>query len=357
MRRDHEARQRVLIEESRLLQQARDAAENASSAKSRFLAHMSHELRTPLNAILGYAQLLRTCELSDRQNVAARTIQQSGEHLLSLIGDVLDLSRIEAGRLQLAPRPIELRAIVRGVADMIAVRAQEKGIAFRWDIAPDVPHYVVADDKCLRQVLLNLLGNAVKFTSAGEVALTVSLAKCGDNSCRLRFEVRDTGPGIAADQLERIFEPFEQANDRAHHAGGTGLGLTISRRIVGAMQGELTVESALGAGSLFAFDILTPLGSQNSLPLGAANDHGGTFVFPAPPAAFPAIPATECMDRLLDLARCGNMRAIRIEAEQLLAGDASLRPFGEHLLTLARAYQSRAILDLIERHRAASSVA
>jgi len=356
MRRDHEARQRLLIEESRLLQQARDAAESASSAKSRFLAHMSHELRTPLNAILGYAQILRAGELSDRQNVAARTIQQSGEHLLSLIGDVLDVSRIEAGKLHLAPRPIEPRAIVRAVADMIAVRAQEKGLAFRWEVASNVPHCVMVDDKCLRQVLLNLLGNAVKFTSAGEVALTVGLSG-GDDPSRLRFEVRDTGPGIAADQLERIFEPFEQADGQAHHPGGTGLGLTISRRIVASMEGELTVHSAPGAGSLFSFEIVAPLGDQALLPLGAANDQGGTFVFPAQPAAFPAIPPSECMDRLLDLARRGNMRGIRAEAEQLLAGDTPLHPFGEHLLTLARAYQSRAILDLIERYRTETSVA
>jgi len=246
---------------------------------------------------------------------------------------------------------------VRAVSDMIAVRAQEKGLAFRWEVAPDVPHCVVVDDKCLRQVLLNLLGNAVKFTPAGEVALTVSAAAREDDAWRLRFEVRDTGPGIAADQLERIFEPFEQADEQAHYAGGTGLGLSISRHIVRSMHGELSVESAPGAGSVFSFDIVAPLGNEALLPLGAANDHGGTFAFPAPRAVFPAIPAPDCMDRLLDLARSGNMRAIRAEAQKLVAGDAPLRPFGEHLLTLARAYQSRAILDLIERYRPESSVA
>ena len=138
-RAEHAQRQRLLIAESLLLQQARDAAESANEAKSRFLAHMSHELRTPLNAILGYAQILRACELSNRQNVAARTIQQSGEHLLALISDILDLSRIEAGKLELDPHAVELRGIVRGVADMVAVRAQEKGLAFDWQIAPDVP--------------------------------------------------------------------------------------------------------------------------------------------------------------------------------------------------------------------------
>ena len=357
MRAAHAARQRLLMEERRLLQQAHDSAESASRAKSRFLAHMSHELRTPLNAILGYAQILRACELSDRQNVAARTIQQSGEHLLALISDILDISRIEAGKLELAPRAVEPRAIVRSVADMIAVRAQEKGLAFRWEVAPDVPHCVIADDKCLRQVLLNLLGNAVKFTSTGEVTLTVRRADEDDGpKATLRFEVRDTGPGIAPDQTERIFEPFEQIGEQALNAGGTGLGLSISRHIVSAMQGNLTVVSRPGEGSLFAFDIRLAVGNPAQLPPGPANDHG---VLAAPPTlpVFSAIPAAVVMDRLLDLARSGNMRALRIEAEQLLAGAPELHPFGEHLLTLANAYQSRAILDLIEHARTEYSVA
>jgi signal transduction histidine kinase len=357
MRRAHAARQRLLIEEKLLLQRARDAAESANQAKSRFLAHMSHELRTPLNAILGYAQILRACELSDRQNVAARTIQQSGEHLLALISDILDISRIEAGKLELAPRAVEPRAIVRSVADMIAVRAQEKGLAFRWDVAPDVPHCVIVDDKCLRQVLLNLLGNAVKFTSVGEVVLIVRLAASEGRMATLHFEVGDTGPGIPSDQLERIFEPFEQIATGTHHAGGTGLGLSISRHIVAAMQGDLTVESRPGQGSRFAFDIQLDVGNPAQLPPGPANDHGGTAAPTASRPVFSAIPAVAVMDRLLDFARSGNMRALRVEAEQLLAGDAALHPFGQHLLTLANAFQSRAILDLIEHYRAECSVA
>ena len=357
LRRAHAERQRLLIEERRLLHQARDAAESASRAKSRFLAHMSHELRTPLNAILGYAQILRTCELSDRQNVAARTIQQSGEHLLALISDILDISRIEAGKLELAPRAIEPRAIVRSVADMIAVRAQEKGLSFRWEVAPDVPHCLIVDDKCLRQVLLNLLGNAVKFTSAGEVSLVVELTASGAGQATLRFEVRDTGLGIAADQLERIFEPFEQLGEQTHHSGGTGLGLSISRHIVAAMQGHLSVESKPGEGSLFAFDIRVPVGNSTILPPGPANDHGGTAVPTASPAGFAVLPPADVMERLLDLARSGNMRALRAEAERLLEDDPALHPFAGHLLALANAYQSRAILRLIEHYRTGCSVA
>jgi len=274
MRIEHAQRQRLLIAESLLLQQARDAAEHANEAKSRFLAHMSHELRTPLNAILGYAQVLRACELSNRQNVAARTIQQSGEHLLALISDILDLSRIEAGKLEFDPHPVELRAIVRGVADMVAVRAQEKGLAFDWQIAPDVPHVVIADDKALRQVLLNLLGNAVKFTVTGSVALGVSRVADKGDQVALRFEVRDTGPGIAPEKHDLIFQPFEQANAAARQAGGTGLGLSISRRIVERMDGHLLVESLPGVGSLFWFEIQLPVADQTILPRNVANDRG-----------------------------------------------------------------------------------
>lgn len=274
MRIEHVQRQRLLIAESLLLQQARDAAESANEAKSRFLAHMSHELRTPLNAILGYAQILRASELSNRQNVAARTIQQSGDHLLALISDILDLSRIEAGKLELDPHPAELRGIVRGVADMIAVRAQEKGLAFDWQIASDVPYNVVADDKALRQVLLNLLGNAVKFTAAGIVELNVSRVSEQDDRVVLRFEVHDTGPGIAPEKQDLIFQPFEQADAAARQAGGTGLGLAISRRIVEAMDGHLLVESLPGAGSLFWFEIQVPIADQTILPRSVANDRG-----------------------------------------------------------------------------------
>jgi signal transduction histidine kinase len=274
MRAEHAQRQRLLVAESLLLQQARDAAESASHAKSRFLAHMSHELRTPLNAILGYAQVLRAAELSNRQNVAARTIQQSGEHLLALISDILDLSRIEAGKLELDRRSVALRAIVRGVADMIAVRAQEKSLAFHWHVAPDVPHCVIADDKALRQILLNLLGNAVKFTATGKVGLSVTRMSEKGDRVALRFEVRDTGPGIPPEKLDLIFQPFEQADDAARHAGGTGLGLSISRRLVELMDGQLLVESVPGEGSAFRFEISVPIGDQMALRANVANDRG-----------------------------------------------------------------------------------
>lgn len=335
---------------------ARGVAESASEAKSRFLAHMSHELRTPLNAILGYAQILKATTLDDRQSNAARTIHQSGEHLLSLITDILDLSRIEAGRLELAPHPIDLRQLVRAVTDMIVMRAQEKDLAFHWAIAPDVPRGVVGDDKCLRQVLINLLGNAVKFTDRGEVRLQVATVAAAGGEVRLRFDVRDTGPGIAPDQLQTIFEPFEQVGDRSRRAAGTGLGLSISRRIVELMGGELCVESTPGVGSRFWFELSLPLADSNALPNAMEDKITSSSARPAR-LALDALPSDEAMDRLHELAKAGNMRAVRAEAERLLREEPRASSFVEEVLGLARGYQSRALLELIENHKREGSVA
>jgi signal transduction histidine kinase len=349
LRRIYARRQRALVRKARLLEESRDAAENASRAKSSFLAHMSHELRTPLNAILGYAQILRSIGQTERQVDAARTIQQSGEHLLSLISDILDLSRIEAGRFELEPAAFDLRATVRSAAKMIAVRAQEKNLLFHWTIGSEVPRGVVGDEKCLRQVLINLLGNAVKFTDRGEVRLELTCPSSAGGNVRLRFEVRDTGGGIPADQLDKIFEPFEQVADRTRRTGGTGLGLSISRRIVEQMGGDLKVESTVGAGSRFWFDIMLPLADAGALPPAAEADE--PIPARAHRATFDAVPAGPGMDRLHDLAQAGNMRAIRTEAERLIREEARVRPFAEELLTLARSYQSQAILELIEDHK------
>jgi len=356
MKRLYSAHQEKLLAESRILEESRDAAENASEAKSRFLAHMSHELRTPLNAILGYAQILKMIGQTERQVAAASTIQQSGEHLLSLITDILDLSRIEAGKLELAPHPIDLRLLVRNVADMIAVRAEEKGLAFHWTIAPDVPRAVLADDKCLRQVLINLLGNAVKFTDRGEVRLQVALLSSGGGDVRLRFDVRDTGRGIAPEHLHSVFEPFEQAGEPALRSAGTGLGLTISRRIVERMEGGMHVESTPGVGSRFWFDVSLPLADHGALPGPAADAEleSGCGALREPRAGFDAIPAGAGMDRLHELAQAGSMRAVRREAERLIQEEPAFRAFAEELLALARSYQSKALLELIEKHKCES---
>jgi signal transduction histidine kinase/CheY-like chemotaxis protein len=266
-----------LAGQAKELAAARDAAESANRAKSVFLANMSHELRTPLNAILGYAQLLKRDRNSTQWQVdAVNTIQQSGEHLLMLITDILDLSKIEAGKLELQLSPVDMTGFLRGIADIIRVKAEEKALDFGCDIARDVPAFLQVDQKRLRQVLLNLLSNAVKFTDHGRVELRVKVLSQSSEGVRLRFEVRDSGTGIAADQLEKVFRPFEQVGDEQHSSGGTGLGLSISRQLVRLMGSEIRVESTLGRGSSFSFDMLAPIaGTEQSQMSGQVAGYEG----------------------------------------------------------------------------------
>ena len=239
------------------LKEAKEKAEIASQAKSEFLSSMSHELRTPLNGILGYAQILRRDRhLNPNQDNGLKIIHQSGNHLLTLINDILDLAKIEARKLELYTRELHLASFLAGVAGIINMRALEKDLLFQWEIAADLPQGIQADEKRLRQVLLNLLGNAVKFTDGGTVTLSVSLVPSAENNPAqktLRFEVRDTGVGMNSEQLAKIFQPFEQVGDVKRKGAGTGLGLTISRQLVALMGGEIEVTSELGKGSTFWF--------------------------------------------------------------------------------------------------------
>ena len=234
---------------------ARDAAEAASQAKSRFLANMSHELRTPLNGIIGFSQILaREPALDERNRERLRVVQSSGDHLLGLINDVLDLARIEAGRVQLRPAPFRLADLLRDLASTYQVRAAERGLAFAADFAavPDTPQ--LGDAQRLRQVLDNLLGNAVKFTRAGQVHLAVAAAAPD----RFTFTVQDTGAGMDAEDVARLFQPFSQAESGRPQEQGAGLGLSISQHLVGLMGGTIAVESTPGRGSRFTFTLALP---------------------------------------------------------------------------------------------------
>lgn len=265
VRGDYEARRLRQAQEARLLAEAHAAAEAASSAKSRFLGNMSHELRTPLNAIIGYAYWLERTALDAKQRAAVKTVQASGEHLLAVISDILDVAKIEAGKFELLAAPFDLHDCVAGVGEMFRLPARDKGLDFAAGLDPDAPRRIEADEKRIRQILINLVGNAIKFTASGRVGLRVSLVGDAGETARLRFVVEDTGVGIAPDQLEGIFRPFEQAGDATGRNEGTGLGLSISQQIVALMQGEIRVESALGQGSRFTVEITVPVSEAEAV--------------------------------------------------------------------------------------------
>src|SRR2546422_2157634 len=241
-----------------VMREARDLAERVARARSAFLANMSHEIRTPMNAVLGFVELILDTELTTEQRRALELVRSSSEALLMILNDILDYSKIEAEHLELESIPFDISKVVHATASLLAVRAREKHLELLAEVAPDVPRIVRGDPTRLRQVLMNLIGNAIKFTEQGEVVVSVSAAAT-NGSVGLRFAVRDTGIGIASEHIGTVFKEFTQADSTmTRRYGGTGLGLAISQRLVRLMGGAITVRSELGRGSEFSFAIDFP---------------------------------------------------------------------------------------------------
>ncbi|MEM7591230.1 MAG: PAS domain S-box protein [Cyanobacteria bacterium P01_A01_bin.83] len=342
------------------LHQAIAKADAANQAKSDFLANMSHELRTPLNGILGYAQvLLQNSAATDKEQKIYRTIERCGSHLLTLINDVLDLSKIEAGKMELLCNDFQFAKFLDHLGEICRLSAEQKNIAFSFDLPATIPEIVRGDEKRLRQILINLIGNAIKFTSCGEVKLKITqlepLTRSSDSiypQIKFRFEVIDTGVGIAHQQLQNIFQAFEQVGDLHNNAEGSGLGLTISRQLLALMNSELHVSSQVNLGSTFWFELSLWVVSTSSvayqteataqLELHNCNPNviRGEIIAPEP----------QEIKTLHELALLGNMKKIRQRSQYLktLAPQYSL--FAEQLEQLAQGFQEKAIVDLIEKY-------
>jgi signal transduction histidine kinase/CheY-like chemotaxis protein len=263
-------------ERDRQLLDAKRIAERANRAKSTFLAQMSHEIRTPMNGVLGIASLLSGTSLDEKQTRYVRTINRSGEALLDVINDILDFSKIEAGKLELQKIPFSLQEIAEEAIALLSEHADRKGLGMSCLIEPGMPPYVIGDPGRLRQVLVNLLGNGVKFTSKGQVDLTISLEKITGEEIKLLFKVKDSGIGIRRDKLDKIFSAFSQAEDfTTRRFGGTGLGLVISKQLVRLMGGNIGVESEEGKGTTFSFTAVYSVTKNNAISPAEIQDYPG----------------------------------------------------------------------------------
>jgi signal transduction histidine kinase/CheY-like chemotaxis protein len=281
--RDVTARKRAetaLLEREEQLAAARDVALEASRLKSDFLANMSHEIRTPMNAVIGLTGLLLDTPLTEVQTEYASAVRSAGEALLEIINDILDFSKIEAGKLRLEVMDFGLRAVLDEVADLLGARAREKGLEISVQVDPDAPSFVRGDPGRLRQVLTNLVGNAIKFSDHGQIVVRATSSGTTREATTFRFEVSDTGMGISPEGQRQLFQAFAQVDSSAtRRHGGTGLGLAISKQLVEMMGGQIGLTSSLGSGSTFWFSLDLPAANASGLPDSARADLSGLPVF------------------------------------------------------------------------------
>ncbi len=331
------------------LQKAKEAAEHANQAKGRFLTDLSHELRTPLNSIIGYAHILQNdASIPPHRRDAVETVRQGGEHLLALVDDILDIARIEARRFRLDPVATNLPELLTQVVNMFRPAAEAKGLTFHVQLHGRLPRHVRVDRKRIRQVLINLIGNAVKLTRRGEVTLRIE--QSGEIT---RIDVRDTGPGISPEDIERIFQPFQRARN-SQSSDGAGLGLTISRMISEQMGGELTVQSVVGEGSTFSLRLSLPTVAdvREQPPAGEVIGYRGEphrlMPVDEQPEPQPAQPPVIHLLAMRHHARIGYMKGVSEEIERIGALDPAYSTYVARLRDLARQFRTAEIVQLIE---------
>ncbi len=311
------------------LQQAKQAAEIANNAKSVFLANMSHELRTPLNSILGYAQILESDNtLNDAQKESINIIYRSGKHLLTLINDTLDLSKIEAGKLEIIPIDFNLPDFLHSVVELMKIQAKEKNLFLSYEIVYSLPKFVRTDEKRLRQILLNLLSNAIKFTDQGIVRFKVIYYEG-----IIRFEIEDTGIGISKQNISDIFVPFKQIGDKPKQLEGTGLGLSITKQLVELIGGKLQVQSIHNKGSLFWFEIPLP---ETNIIYNINND----LIGPSPKEAA----------KLFNLVMGGNVKKILANVTELEQQNNELLAFAEQVKNLIKGFEMLELKKFIKQY-------
>ncbi|MDM8523883.1 ATP-binding protein [Desulfococcaceae bacterium HSG8] len=337
------------------LKAAKKAAESASRIKSIFLANMSHEFRTPLHIISGYAQILQqTREYSPIIREYADIIFQSGNHLLTLINDILDISKIATNELKLTPCEMDFTHFLKQLEEISRIQAKEKSLEFRYEPDPDLPLIIEADEKRLRQVLLSLLGNALRFTDNGVIIFRVTSCKSevtADSrpAACICFEITDTGQGMTQEQIEKIFLPFEQLRDAENWHEGTGSGLTVTTHLISLMGGKTEVESEPGRGSTFRFNIAVPA-IRRTISNHISDTEDSTHKVKLTKTEFEVPPPKE-LEKLYQLAILGFMDSIREYADHIGRTDTRYAPFAAELKKLAGNFEDEKLLAFIEEIR------